>query len=88
MDKRIHGRGRHNVVDISGTIDLTRLARLEVGSHLRTPAKVPLDAPEGALEHIAHLAALQMPEPLPAKLGALLVPGAIEDDHVQMRVEA
>jgi hypothetical protein len=57
------------------------------GPKQAAPAKVPLDAPDGTLEHIAHLAGPQMPEPLPAKLGALLVPGAIEQDHVQMRVE-
>ena len=50
------------------------------------PAKVPLDAPDGALEHGADLARLQVPEPLPAELAALLVPGAIESDQVQVRV--
>jgi len=48
---------------------------------------VPLDAPDHSLENIAHLAGLQMPETLPDKLGALLVPGAIENDCVQMWVE-
>ena len=50
------------------------------------PAKVPLDAPDGAEEHGADLARLQVPQPLPAKLAALLVPGAIESDQVQVRV--
>jgi hypothetical protein len=40
----------------------------------------PLDAPDGALEHGADLARLQVPQPLPAKPAALLVPGAIESD--------
>jgi hypothetical protein len=51
------------------------------------PAKVPLDPPDGALENGADLARLQVREPLPAKLAALLVPGAIESDHVQVRAE-
>jgi len=54
---------------------------------LTEPAKVPLDAPDGALDHGADLARLQVPEPLPAQLAALLVPGAIERDQVQVRVD-
>ena len=46
-----------------------------------------LDAPDGALEHGADLARLQVPEPLPAQLGAPLVPGAIESHQVQVRVD-
>ncbi len=52
-----------------------------------SPAKVPLDAPDGALEHGPDLARLQVGEPLPAQLAALLVPGAIESDQVQVRVD-
>ena len=39
------------------------------------------------LSNRADLARLQVPQPLPAKLAALLVPGAIESDHVRVRVE-
>ena len=45
------------------------------------------EAPDGAKEHGADLARLQVPQPLPAQLAALLVPGSIESDHVQVRVE-
>jgi hypothetical protein len=33
---------------------------------------VPLDAPDQALEHLAHLAGPEVPEPLPGELAALL----------------
>jgi hypothetical protein len=48
---------------------------------------MPLDAPDGALGHDADFARPQLPEPLPVELAALLVPGAIESDQVQVRVE-
>ena len=51
-------------------------------------AKLLLHAPNGALEHLAHLARLQMAERLPGEIGALLVVGAIESDQVEVWVEA
>jgi hypothetical protein len=48
---------------------------------------VPLDAPDGAKEHGADLARLRVREPSRAQLAALLVPGAIEGNNVQVRVE-
>ncbi|HYU16822.1 MAG TPA: hypothetical protein VEL05_12140 [Candidatus Acidoferrum sp.] len=51
-------------------------------------AKLFLHAPDRTLQHLAHLAALQVAERLPDEIGALLVVGAIESDQVQMRVEA
>jgi hypothetical protein len=51
-------------------------------------AKVLLPAPNRALEHLAHLARLQMAERLPGEIGALLVLGAIESDQVEVWVEA
>jgi hypothetical protein len=40
--------------------------------------------PHRALEHLAHLARLMMPERLPRKLGAVLSVNAVEKDDVQM----
>jgi hypothetical protein len=51
------------------------------------PAKVPQGALDGALEHGTDLARLHVPEPLPAELAALLIPGAIENDRVQVGIE-
>ena len=64
-----------------------RIGAVLVDPEQTAPAKVPLHAPDGALEHGADLARLQVPEPLPAQLVALLVPGAIESDQVQVGVE-
>ena len=50
-------------------------------------AKLFLHEPDRTLQHLAHLAALQVAERLPDEIGALLVVGAIESDQVQMRVE-
>jgi hypothetical protein len=49
---------------------------------------VPLDAPDGALENGPDLGRLQVAEPLPEELAALLVPGAVEGDQVQLRVQS
>jgi hypothetical protein len=62
-----------------------RLALVLKGPELAAPAKVPFDAPDQALEHLAHIAGLEVPEPLPGEFAALLVPGAIESDQVQLR---
>ena len=51
------------------------------------PAKVPLHAPDQALEHLPHLAGPEVGEPLKGQLAPLLAPGAIEDDHVQVRIQ-
>jgi hypothetical protein len=64
-----------------------RIGAVPVDPEQTAPAKVPLDAPDGAKEHGADLARLQVGEPLPAQLAALLLPGAIESDHVQVRVQ-
>jgi hypothetical protein len=64
-----------------------RIDAVLVDPEQTAPAKVPLDAPDGALEHGADLARLQVGEPLPAQLAALLVQGAIESDQVQVRVD-
>jgi hypothetical protein len=64
-----------------------RIGAVLVDPEQAAPAKVSLDAPDGALEHGADLIRLQVPEPLPAQLAVLLVPGAIESDQVQVRVE-
>jgi hypothetical protein len=51
------------------------------------PAKVPLDAPDQALEHLAHLTGPEVREPLPGELAAILVPGPVQDDEVEVRVQ-
>ena len=52
------------------------------------PAKVPLDAADQALEHFPHLAGPHVPEPLPGELAAVLVPGPVQDDEVEVRVQS
>ena len=49
--------------------------------------KVPLDPSGRTLQHIAHLASLQMSKAPKDKLVALLLPGAIQSDRMEMRVE-
>jgi predicted RNase H-like HicB family nuclease len=44
---------------------------------LAASAKMALDTGDGALQHRAHLAGLQVPEPFPAELSTLLVPAAL-----------
>ena len=71
-----------------GEVALGVASGVRIGAVLLDPqqaaaVKVPLDAPEGALEHGADLACLEVTEPLPAQLAALLVPGAVERDKVQ-----
>ena len=66
-------------------------AQVEVitpGPKEATPAEVLFDPDDRALQHIAHLAGLQMSKARKAKLAPLLVPGAIEGDRVQMWIEA
>jgi len=48
---------------------------------------MPLDTPNGSLQHIAHFAGLQMSKAREDKLVPLLVPRAIECDRMEMRVE-
>jgi len=48
------------------------------GREQAAPAKVSLDAPEHALEHLAHIARPKVPETLPGELTVQLAPGAIE----------
>jgi hypothetical protein len=43
---------------------------------------MPLDPPKEALQYLAHLAGLEMSEPLPRQPSTRIVPGAIEDDRV------
>lgn len=50
--------------------------------------KVPRDPPDGMLQHIADVGGLQMSKAREDKLVPLLVPGAVQSDRVQMRVEA
>jgi hypothetical protein len=47
---------------------------------------MPQGTLDGALEHGTNLARLYVPEPLPAELAALLVPGAVENDRVQVGI--
>ncbi len=75
-----------------GEVALGIASDVGIGAVLGEPeqaasTKVPLDPPEGALEHGADLARLQVGESLPAELAALLVPGAVESDQVQVRIE-
>jgi hypothetical protein len=49
---------------------------------------MPLDPPEDPLQHLAHLAGLEMPKPLEGQLPIPLVPGAVEHDHVEVWIEA
>ena len=59
--------------------DLGRLALVLNGPEQAAPAKVPLHAPDQALQHLAHFAGPKVPEPLPGELAALpserLAPG-------------
>jgi len=64
-------------------------AQVEVvpfGPKEATPVKVSLDPSDRMLQHIAHLAGLQMPKARKDRLAALLMPGAIKGDRLQMRV--
>jgi len=54
-----------------------RLGLVLKGPELAAPAKVPFDAPDQTLEHLAHIAGPEVPEPLPGEFAALLAPGAI-----------
>jgi len=58
------------------------------GPEQAAPAKVPLDAADQALEHFPHLAGPHVPEPLPGELAAVLVPGPVQDDEVEVRVQS
>jgi len=48
---------------------------------------MPLDPLNEALQHLAHLAGFEVPEPLPRQLSTRLVPSPIEEDRVQVRIE-
>jgi len=48
---------------------------------------VLLDTPDRVLEHIADLARLEMPETPEDELVLLLVPGAVQKDGVDVRIE-
>ena len=52
------------------------------------PAKVPLQAPDQALQHLAHFAGPKMAEPFPGELTVLLAPGAIQGDDVEVGIES
>ena len=78
-----HGGGGEVRLGIARDV---RIGAVLVDPEQTAPAKVPLDAPDGTKENGADLARLQVPQPLPAQLAALLVPGAIESDQVQVRV--
>ena len=52
------------------------------------PAEVPLHTPHPPLQDLAHLACPQMGKGLPGELSAVLVPGPVQDDEVEVRVEA
>ena len=60
----------------SGVVLGGRLGILDGGEEAPAP-QVPEDAPHRALEHLAHVAGLQMTEPLPDELTRLLFPGAV-----------
>ena len=62
-------------------------AQVEVillGPEEATLVKVPLDPSDGILQHIAHLAGLQMSKARKEKLVPLLGPSAVQRDRVQM----
>ena len=59
-----------------------RLGLIPKGPEQPAPAKVPLDAPDQALEHLPHLARPQVGEPLPGELAAVLVPGPVQERRV------
>jgi Sigma-70 region 2 len=61
-----------------------RAQRLVLGECMRLEGR---EATHQAFEHLPHLAGPQVPEPLPGAFVALLAPGAIEDDHVQVRIQ-
>jgi hypothetical protein len=65
-----------------------RLSLILKGPQQAAPAKVPLHAPDQTLEHLAHLAGPEVPEALPGELVALLVPGPVQDEEVEVRVQA
>ena len=72
-------------------LEIALAAQVEVippGPKEATAVKMPLDPPDRTLQYIAHLAGLQMPKAGKDKLAALLVPSAVQNDCMQMRVEA
>jgi hypothetical protein len=52
-----------------------------------TATQVAVEPPHGAQQDFADLARLQVTEPLPDQTIVLLVPGAVEEDGVQVGVE-
>ena len=50
-------------------------------------AQVPLDSPDGVLEHGAHFARAEMPEADEDELVLLLVPGAVQEHGVDVRIQ-
>ena len=65
-----------------------RLGLILVDPEQPAPAKVPLHAPDHALEHLPHLAGPEVPEPLPGEFAALLALGAIEDEPAARRARS
>jgi hypothetical protein len=55
------------------------------GAEETSPTQLPLHAADHAGEHVADLARLQMAQAFPAKLASILVPGAVEDDGMEVR---
>ena len=78
-------RGRGEVA-----LGIALAAQVEVivlGPKEATPAKMSFDPEDRILQHIAHFTGFQMSKARKYKLVPVLVPGAIQSDRMEMRVE-
>jgi hypothetical protein len=70
-------------VGAPGRIDLT-----EDADRQQVKATTCISGDYCSLHNLAHLAGLEMPEPLPRQLSTRLVPSLIEENRVRLRIEA
>jgi hypothetical protein len=76
-------RGRERVLELSVVV-----ARTDASYVQEAPAaQVARDAPHHALEHFTDLARSQVAEAVKDQIPAAFAVGAVQQDHVQMRVE-
>jgi hypothetical protein len=85
--RRRLARNRRSGEVAFGVALAARVGLILVDPEQAAPAKVSLDAPDQALEHLPHLAGPEVPEPLPDELAAVLVPGPVQDGEVEVRVQ-
>ncbi len=84
---RCLARDRRGSQVVLGIARQVRVAVVLVQPQQAPSPQVPLETSDGPLQHAAHLAGLQVPDPPPPQLATLLVPGPVESHHVQVRVE-